>query len=506
MKYDLGVLAEKGLSLGGELFDTMIAGYLLRPDRRGNDLGVLSAEYLNEPVVDYDDVLGGQSDLRFVDIARVAQYAGQDAALTWRLFEKLHPLLKDATLLKVFHEIEMPLVPILSAMERDGMLLDTAALARMSAELDVELNQIQAQVFEAAGCEFNLNSPKQLSEILFEKLGLPTKGLKKTKTGISTDSSTLEKLELLHPVPGLLLRHRVLFKLKSTYLDALPTQVSLRDGRLHSSFHQTGTGTGRLSSSEPNLQNIPIQTSEGVRIREAFVAPKGRVLISADYSQIELRVLAHMAKDERLCEAFRRGEDIHTATARELLHLPNGAQVTPEQRRLGKTMNFGVIYGMGPYRLSRELEIPLAEAQRYIENYFGRFSGVDAYLRAQEKAAEGRGFVETIFGRKRFLSDIDTTGRDDQFVARVAMNAPVQGSAADIIKIAMIRLAHSIKAEALPLTLILQVHDELVFECDAARESELSAWVKREMEQVVKLDVPLVVDVGSGANWRVAHG
>jgi len=506
IKYDFGILLQQGFSVSGLEFDSMIASYLLRPDRRGHDLTVLTRDYLGKGLIEYETILGGAPDLRSVAIEAAARYGCQDARLAWCLRQKLMPVLEEKGLREVLTSIEMPLVPILSAMERRGVLLDLSYLAQMSEEFQGKLDELRVKIFAAAGVEFNLNSPKQLADVLFTKLGLPTKGIRKTKTGISTDSAVLEKLSPLHPVADLLLQHRLLFKLKSTYIDALPAQVSAIDGRLHTSFNQVGTGTGRLSSSEPNLQNIPILTPEGVRIRKAFVATERRTLVSADYSQIELRVLAHMSGDENLIAAFRGAADIHRATAREILGLATDEEVTSEQRRIGKTINFGVIYGMGAFRLSRELQIPLRQAEDYIESYFRRYARVREFFARQEAMAKQHGYVETMFGRKRFIAEIDTTGRDDAFLQRVAMNAPVQGSAADLMKLAMIRLAHRIERERLPMEIILQIHDELVVECQSERAEELASIVRGEMEQAAQLQVPLVVEVGMGKDWLEAHG
>jgi DNA polymerase I len=393
-------------------------------------------------------------------------------------------------------------------MEQAGIGVDVGLLTKLSSEYARELELLRTKIFEAAGTEFNMNSPKQLGEILFTRLGLSTKGVRRTKTGISTDSAVLEKLKEVHPLPALILQHRMIFKLKSTYLDALASQLSARSGRLHSTFHQTVTGTGRLSSSDPNLQNIPIQTAEGRKIRRAFVTDKGKLLISADYSQIELRLLAHMSRDEQLVEAFTKGIDIHARTARQIFGVAAEDLVTSEMRRVGKTINFGLVYGMGPYRLGQELGIPLAVASQYIESYFRTYPQVKRFFAEVEKDVLERGYVSTLFGRRRVLSDLDTSGRDKGFVVRAAMNAPLQGTAADIIKLAMIRIATQIEEKTLPLRMLLQIHDELVLECEAEKVDEMKQIVKYEMEHVgteAGLEVPLQVEVGSGFNWEEAH-
>lgn len=505
LKYDLGVLNEQGISVAGVTFDSMLAAYLINPDRGGYSLDVLVSEFLGRTVVEYDEIVGELPDFSFVPIDGATQYAAADALNAFALKEKLLPLLQRDGVMNVFSEIEMPLLPILMKMEAKGIKLDVQFLARMSEEFAAEMARLSKQIFSLVGYEFNLNSPKQLAEVLFAKLLLPTKGLKKTKTGISTDSSVLEKLEPLHPVPKLLLRYRVIHKLKSTYIDALPAQVSSKTGRLHTRFNQTGTGTGRLSSSDPNLQNIPIQTDEGRAIRKAFIAEPGNVLISADYSQIELRILAHMSGDEALCEAFRTGQDIHSKTAREIMGLGSNEVLSPELRRMGKTINFGIIYGMGPYRLARDLGIPVPEASRYIDDYFAKFSGVRDLFARLEREAEIQGSVQTLFGRRRKLADLDISGRDEGFSRRVALNAPIQGTAADLVKLAMIRIDKRFAQEKAPVTMILQIHDELVFECVGNFSEQGVRMIREEMEQVASLKVPLKVDVGVGVNWDEAH-
>lgn len=505
LKYDCSVLMNYGLEVRGADFDTMLAAYLINPDRRTYNLTALAHDYLGRGVIEYDDVLGERADFRDVPVIEATRYGCQDAHYTWLLRAKLDEEIKQRDLMRVFHEIEMPLVPVLARMELSGIALDSERLALMSKEFETQLQALEQQICTLAGGPFNLNSPKQLSDVLFNRLGISQKGLKKTKTGISTDSSVLEKLALQHPLPSLLLQYRMLHKLKSTYIDALPAQVSTVSGRLHTRFNQTVAGTGRLSSSDPNLQNIPIQTVEGRRIREAFIASPGKRLISADYSQIELRVLAHMSGDENLSDAFRQDTDIHAKTAREILGLGSDQAVDDASRRMGKTINFGVIYGMGAFRLGRELGIPFHVANSYIEQYFANFPKVREYFARLESEAETLGYVTTMFGRRRVLSDIDSSGRDHGFLARVAVNAPIQGTAADIIKLAMIALDRTIRERRLPLTMLLQIHDELVFEAEEKFVDEAVALVRTEMEQVVQLDVPLKVTARAGINWQEAH-
>jgi DNA polymerase-1 len=511
LKYDVQIFAGLGISVQGVTFDTMVAGYLLQPDKGGYNLTALAEEYLGRSmlkdgrVIEFEEVLAGAELFSQVPVAAAARYACQDAHYAWLLEGKLAPLLDKQGLREVFSEVEVPLVPILARMERQGILLDCKLLAGMSEEFGGKIEKLRTHIFEYSGGEFNLNSPKQLAEVLFEKLAIPTKGLKRTKTGTSTDSSVLEKLSLIHPLPGLLLEYRAIHKLKSTYVDALPAQVSAVTGRLHTRFNQVVTGTGRLSSSDPNLQNIPIQSPEGARIREAFITDPGWVLISADYSQIELRLLAHMSGDEAFIRAFVDDVDIHAQTARELLQLGEHAEVTTEQRRLGKTMNFGIIYGMSGFRLARELGISFGDAELYIKRYFDRFPGIRVLFDEIATQGEREGFVRTLLGRKRILADIDREGRDKGFVNRVAINAPIQGSAADVIKKAMISVDTAINKKGLPLRLLLQIHDELVLECKADILEEATALIRKEMEGAFALKVPLKVEIGSGKNWHSAH-
>lgn len=509
LKYDAQVFSQVGLHVDGIAFDTMVAAYLLNPDKGSFNLTALAEEFLGKArltggrVIEFEEVLGEGATFADVAVEPATRYACQDAHYAWMLSEVLGERIEREGLLPVFRDLEMPLVSVIARMELHGIRLDTQFLGLMSTEFGSLIEQLRGQIFEMAGGEFNVNSPKQLSEVLFEKLGIPSKGLKRTKTGISTDSSVLEKLSLIHPLPEVLLKYRMLHKLKSTYIDVLPAQVSPVTGRLHTRFNQTGTGTGRLSSSDPNLQNIPIQTPEGARIREAFIAAPGWTLISADYSQIELRLLAHLSNDETLIQAFRDEVDIHAQTARELLQLDG--EVSPEQRRLGKTMNFGIIYGMSGFRLARELGISVAEADQYITDYFRRFPGVRNYFDELEQQASAEGFVRTIMGRKRVISAIDQEGRDKGFAARVAINAPIQGSAADVIKKAMVDIDRLLLASAMEMRLLLQIHDELVLECKQDILEEGSRLVRAHMERVMPLRVPLKVELGSGANWHLAH-
>lgn len=483
----------------------MIAAYLINPDKGAFNMTVLAKEFLGRTVIEYDDLEGVEENFSHVSIDHATQYAAEDAHIAWLLMKHLTPMLKERNLESVFETIEIPLIPVLSRLERAGVKLDTTLLANMSEEFGAELNEVRGKLVGMAGTDFNLNSPKQLAEILFGKLGISTKGVKKTKTGFSTDSSVLEMLSAHHEFPKEVLRYRMLFKLKSTYIDSLPEQISKVTGRLHSKFNQTVTATGRLSSSDPNLQNIPIQSKEGRRIRGAFVPEKGRVIISADYSQIELRLLAHMSGDANFIQAFVDNVDIHAKTAREILHIPEHEDVPPDLRRIGKTLNFGIIYGMSGFRLGKELGIPIREADSYIQNYFNQYPGVKEFFAKLENDAATLGEVSTLFGRKRMIGLADVSGRDRGFQNRIAINAPIQGTAADIIKLAMLKLDSLIQKDKLPLLMILQVHDELVFECDQNLASEASKIITNAMEGVAELSVPLKAEVGIGPNWEEAH-
>lgn len=505
LKYDCKILSRRGVQVAGIKFDTMIAAYLLNPDRGSYNLTTLASEFLSRAVIEFDEVTEGNMDFASVPLDKATRYACQDAHFAWLIERQLSPRIAEAGLKEVLERIELPLLSVLGQMELEGVMLDIEYLAKLSQEFAERLGQLEKDIYEIAGQEFNINSPKQVGEILFNKLQIPTKGVKRTKTGYSTDSGVLEKLALQHPLPAKMLDYRVLHKLKSTYVDTLPAQVSAVSKRLHTSFNQTVTATGRLSSSDPNLQNIPISGVEGIRIRSAFVAPPGKVLISADYSQIELRLLAHISEDAAMSQAFRDDIDIHAQTARELLNLSPGSEVSSEDRRIGKTINFGIVYGMGPFRLARDLGINYGSAEEYISRYFEHYAGVKRYFAETEKQALTTGEVATIFGRKRVLKDIDSGGRDQGFLIRAALNAPIQGSAADIIKLAMIRVSENIAKNGYPIKLLLQIHDELVFEVEQGFAEEARALIVKDMEEVVTLRVPMKVDAGIGKNWQEAH-
>jgi DNA polymerase-1 len=508
LKYDISVLkAGYDLTVSGPLWDTMVAAYLLNPDNQSFSMTTLANSYLRRGVIEYDSLANVEQGFAAVSIKDATQYSAEDAHVTWCLMLALKPLIESNQLNSVFETIEMPLIPVLSRMELAGVKLDTKFLKEMSDKFSIQLDQIKTLLINMAGEDFNLNSPKQLAEIMFDRLGISTRGVKKTKTGFSTDSSVLEMLGATHEFPREVLQYRSLFKLKSTYIDALPDQVSPITNRLHSRFNQTVTSTGRLSSSDPNLQNIPIQSPEGRKIRESFIAEDGYQLISADYSQIELRILAELSHDKNLIQAFIDGCDIHTKTAREVFQVPPILDVTPEQRRVGKTLNFGIIYGMSGFRLAKELGISVREADSYIEQYFAQYPNVKKYFSSLEAKAVSDGFVETAFGRKRFLKTaVENAERDRGFINRIAINAPIQGTAADIVKKAMIAIDRRITEDSLAMRLILQVHDELVFEAKSEQVEKLSKIIKSEMESVVSdWSVPMKVEVGSGAHWGVAH-
>jgi DNA polymerase-1 len=506
LKYDYQVFKNYGLGLKGISFDTMIAAYLIDPGKRQFNLELLAEQWLQLKTVSIESLIGkGKTQRSFaeVPIDEAAGYSGEDAVLPLRLKEKFEPILTERNLLELFTTIEMPLVTALAEIEWRGMQIDTTLLATISVEYTEKLKVISQEIFAMAGEEFNLNSPKQISEIFFGKLGMPTS--KKTKTGLSTDVDALDKLAVDFPIARKMLEYRELQKLLSTYIDALPTQVCAESGRLHSSLNQAVTATGRLSSTNPNLQNIPVRTEEGRRIREAFITPNGYLLVSADYSQIELRILAHLSGDARLIEAFHHDKDIHTQTASAIYGIfPE--MVTPDMRRAAKTINFGLMYGMGPINLSRQLKISFKEAQKFIDTYFEQFPSIHAFMDRCIADAREKGYSETMFGRRRYLPEINAQNRQVREAAeRTAINTPVQGAAADIIKVAMVNI-HREMSDIFPdAFMLLQVHDELVFEVPRRKVDEFSGWIVERMCSARELAVPLKVDVGNGLNWKVAH-
>lgn len=511
LKYDQHVFANHDIALAGVAHDTLLQSYVLEAGKsgvRGHDLGQLALRHLGLETIAYEDLCGkgaGQIGFNQVDVAKAAEYGAEDSDLCLQLHDRLHPQIAASPGLScVYGEIEIPVRDILFRMERNGVLIDTALLAQQSHELGKRLVELEQQAHEVAGQPFNVNSPKQLAEILFDKLGLPIK--KKTPSGTpSTDEEVLSELALDYPLPKLLLESRQLAKLKGTYTDKLPKMVNAQTGRVHTSYAQAVAVTGRLASSDPNLQNIPVRTAEGRRIRSAFIAPPGASIVSADYSQIELRIMAHLSEDARLTEAFAHGEDVHRATAAEIFGV-TPLEVGPDQRRVAKVINFGLIYGMSAFGLARQLDLERSAAQSYIERYFARYPGVARYMESTRNAAKIHGYVETVFGRRLWLPDITAAqvGRR-QGAERAAINAPMQGTAADLIKLAMIAVQRWIDREKLKTKLVMQVHDELVLEVPDDELVRVRVELPPLMTQVAKLRVPLAVEVGVGANWDEAH-
>lgn len=507
IKYDLTVFANHGIEVQGVAFDTMLESYTQNSTGRHN-MDDLAERYLGHKTIAFEEIAGkGKNQLTFDKIALdvASEYAAEDADVTMKLHQTLFPELeKTPTLLKLFNEIEMPLVRVLSHIERNGVLIDPQKLLAQSQEIEQRLAEVEAEVHQAAGQEFNLASTKQLQEILFEKLGLPVK--KKTPKGApSTNEEVLEELaQEGHIVPKLLIEHRGLSKLKSTYTDKLPQMINPKTGRVHTSYHQAVTATGRLSSSDPNLQNIPIRNEEGRRIRQAFIAREGYKIVAADYSQIELRIMAHLAHDEGMLKAFTEGKDIHRSTAAEIFGV-SLEEVTNEQRRNAKAINFGLIYGMSEFGLSNQLGISLQEARSYMDAYFNRYPNVLQFMTDIKTKAAEQGYVETLLGRRLYLPEIKSSnGMRRKAAERVAINAPMQGTAADIIKVAMIGIDKMIFGDE-NIKMVMQVHDELVFEVKAEMVEHYSQLIKAEMEKAITLHVPLIADVGVGDNWDEAH-
>ena len=511
LKYDQHVFANHGIALAGVAHDTLLQSYVLESGKdgvRGHDLGQLALRHLGLATIPYEALCGkGVNQICFDQVAveTAAEYAAEDADLCLRLHARLYPqIAADQGLARIYGEIEIPARDILFRIERTGVLIDSALLAQQSTELGKRLMELEALAFDAAGQPFNVNSPKQLAEILFDKLGLPVK--KKTPSGApSTDEEVLSELALDYPLPKILLESRGLSKLKSTYTDKLPRMVNADTGRVHTSYAQAVAVTGRLASSDPNLQNIPVRTAEGRRIRAAFIAPAGGHIVSADYSQIELRIMAHLSEDARLLEAFAQGEDVHRATAAEIFGV-TPLEVGPDQRRVAKVINFGLIYGMSAFGLARQLDLERSAAQAYIERYFTRYPGVARYMGTTRDTAKMHGYVETVFGRRLWLPEIRASqvGRR-QGAERAAINAPMQGTAADLIKLAMIAVQGWLDAEQLKTRLVMQVHDELVLEVPDDELMRVRVELPPLMTHVAKLRVPLVVEVGVGANWDQAH-
>lgn len=505
-KYDLTIFARNGIDVQGVAFDTMLESYVLNSTGRHN-MDDLAKRYLGHQTITFEEIAGkGKNQLTFnqIPLEKAAEYAAEDADVTMKLQQVLwEKLSKEPTLEKLFKEMELPLLGVLSRMERRGVLIDSDALFLQSNEIANRLSELEEQAYVLAGQPFNLASTKQLQEILFDKLGLPV--IQKTPKGApSTNEEVLEELAFSHELPKVLVEHRGLSKLKSTYTDKLPQMVNPQTGRVHTSYHQAVTATGRLSSSDPNLQNIPIRNEEGRRIRQAFIAREGFTVVAADYSQIELRIMAHLSQDQGLINAFTQGKDIHRSTAAEIFGVALD-EVTSEQRRNAKAINFGLIYGMSAFGLSRQLGIGRADAQSYMDLYFKRYPGVQTFMHDIREKAKAQGYVETLFGRRLYLPDINSSnGMRRKAAERVAINAPMQGTAADIIKRAMIQLDQKLQNDP-DIAMIMQVHDELVFEVRSEKVAFYSELIKTQMESAADLVVPLIVDVGQGTNWDEAH-
>lgn len=505
-KYDLTIFARNGIDVQGVAFDTMLESYVLNSTGRHN-MDDLAKRYLGHQTISFEEIAGkGKNQLTFnqIPLEQAAEYAAEDADVTMKLQQVLwEKLSKEPTLEKLFKEMELPLLGVLSRMERRGVLIDSDALFLQSNEIANRLSELEEQAYVLAGQPFNLASTKQLQEILFDKLGLPV--IQKTPKGApSTNEEVLEELAFSHELPKVLVEHRGLSKLKSTYTDKLPQMVNPQTGRVHTSYHQAVTATGRLSSSDPNLQNIPIRNEEGRRIRQAFIAREGFTVVAADYSQIELRIMAHLSQDQGLINAFTQGKDIHRSTAAEIFGVALD-EVTSEQRRNAKAINFGLIYGMSAFGLSRQLGIGRADAQSYMDLYFKRYPSVQAFMHDIREKAKAQGYVETLFGRRLYLPDINSSnGMRRKAAERVAINAPMQGTAADIIKRAMIQLDQKLQNDP-DIAMIMQVHDELVFEVRSEKVAFYSELIKTQMESAADLVVPLIVDVGQGTNWDEAH-
>ena len=506
IKYDCLVLEAHGFEVNGVSFDTMIASYCLDPERRSHSLDTLSLEFLRHRKIAYAELFPAgdrKRDIRKVSPARLSEYSCEDADCTMRLKSVFDRSLTELGYQRLFSEIEMPLCLVLKRMEQEGVAIDAAELERLAAAVTTDLDRITKDIHELAGEAFNVNSNKQLQRILFEKLNLGAG--RRTKTGFSTDEEVLAELARRHPIARLVLEQRQLAKMKSTYLETLPRLVNRRTGRIHTSFNQTVTATGRLSSSEPNLQNIPVRTELGRRIRRAFVPRRENLLMDADYSQIELRIMAHLSRDAGFVDAFREGGDIHTRTASRIYGVSE-ERVTAAMRASAKTINFGVIYGMGPRGLSKQLDISLDEAKRFIDEYFEKYPGVQRYIERAVSEARAKRYAETLLGRRRMLPDIESEdGRARSFSERIAVNMPIQGTAADMIKLAMIGIDRDVLAMGLRSRMILQVHDELVFDLAPGERERFETLVRERMESALAFDVPVRVDIGVGENWLEAH-
>ena len=508
LKYDISVLANYDVQVKGVAFDTMLQSYVLDSVANRHDMDTLSQMHLGHKPVPFTEVAGkGKSQVTFdkVDIDKASHYAAEDADITLRLHHALMPKLSQQPRLhQIYTELEIPLVAVLSSIESNGVLIDDTMLLQQSQELSAQMQSLETQAYDLAGSEFNIASPKQIQEVLYDKMGLPV--LKKTPKGApSTAEDVLQELAMEHELPQLILAHRSVGKLKSTYTDKLPMMINPRTSRVHTSYHQAVAATGRLSSSDPNLQNIPIRTAEGRRIREAFIAPEGRKILAADYSQIELRIMAHLSADKALVHAFENDLDVHRATASEIFDVAL-EDVSDQQRRHSKAVNFGLIYGMSAFGLAKQLRIERKQAQNYIDQYFAQYPGVKDYMENTREFAREHGYVETVFGRRLYLPDINAKNHNmRQYAERTAINAPMQGTAADIIKMAMIEVQEFLQSSDCGSKMIMQVHDELVFEVDEKAVEKMTQIFCQKMQNVAKLNVPILVDAGAGENWALAH-
>jgi len=506
IKYEYVLLKRSGIELRRIACDTMVASYLVNPTKHNHNLEEIAREYLDHRMTSYKEVVGsGKKEVTFdqVDLNTAKNYSCEDSDVTFLVSHILLPKVEDEGLKDLFNEMEIPLIEVLAHMEMNGVKIDRSLLEAMSREFESKLASIADRIYLLAGQQFNINSSQQLAKILFEKLKLPK--VKRTKTGISTDTEVLTKLAQQHDLPVELLAYRSLSKLKSTYIDTLPKLINLRTGRVHTSYNQTVTATGRLSSSDPNLQNIPIRSEEGKRIRQAFIPEEGWLMVSADYSQIELRILAHLARDSTLCGAFQRDEDIHARTASNIFGVAL-EDVTPEMRRQAKVINFGIIYGMSAFGLGKELGIEPKVASAYIEGYFQKYQGVKEYIDSSLRESRKKGYVTTLFGRRRYVPEINSSNQIARNAAeRTAINTPIQGTAADLIKVAMIQIYRRLKELNLSTKMVMQVHDELVFECPEGELEQASRIIREGMEGVMKCSVPLRVSIACGRNWNEAH-
>jgi DNA polymerase-1 len=506
IKYEYVLLKRNGIELRGIECDTMVASYLVNPTKHNHNLEEIAREYLDHRMISYKDVVGsGKKEVTFdqVDLQSAKNYSCEDSDVTFLVSHILLSKLEEGGLKDLFNGVEIPLIKVLAHMEMAGVKIDRSLLEEMSKEFENRLASIADRIYLLAGERFNINSSQQLAKILFEKLKLPR--VKRTKTGTSTDTEVLTKLAHQHDLPGEILAYRSLSKLKSTYIDALPKLINPRTGRVHTSYNQTVTATGRLSSSDPNLQNIPIRSEEGKRIREAFIPEEGWLMLSADYSQIELRILAHLARDKALCEAFQRDEDIHARTASNIFGVSLEG-VTPEMRRQAKVINFGIIYGMSAFGLGKELDVEPKIASAYIEGYFEKYKGVKEYIDSSLRESREKGYVTTLFGRRRYLPEINSSNQIARNAAeRTAINTPIQGTAADLIKVAMIHIHGQLKDLKLSTKMVIQVHDELVFECPEGELEQVTRIVREGMEGAMEYSVPLKVSIARGRNWNEAH-